>query len=288
MTPDGSRMQLLDQRPGLLDTTTFSPDGRYLLVAVNNASFTGPQVDQAIALIDMTGAAPPRALIDARTTEGSDMLLYGMRGDFIRQGPHAGLVLLIWTDATGQVIRLIDPAHPDAVVRGVHTDRRYAGLHVLSADADGGLVLADSASAGPSSLPSSTLLYLDPRGGLREMVVPFPEAGAFANSWMRAGRLVYETVLYGGQGQGPHFTVSSIPLDQFGLPGAQPTEIYSGAMTQDGIWPVLPMRAGPGLLAYTTPAGALYARTYTTGADIPLEAGVLGFSAVDSRSEMVP
>ncbi|HEX6606708.1 MAG TPA: hypothetical protein VF276_07330, partial [Chloroflexia bacterium] len=280
--PDGSHPQLLDERPGLLDTTLFSPDGRYLLVAVNNASFTGPQVDQAIALVDMTGAAPPRELITARTTEGSEMLLYGMRGVWIRQGPHAGQVLLIWTDATGQVIRQIDPEHPDAVVREVHTDRRYLGLHLLSADADGGLVLADLASAGPSYSRNSTLLYLDPRGGLREMPVPFPEAGAFANSWTRAGRLVYATGLYGSQGEGPRFVVSSIPLDQFGVPGAQPTEIYSGVLTQDGIWPVLPWRAGPGLLAYTTPQGQLHARTYTTGADIPLEAGVLGFSMIES------
>jgi hypothetical protein len=282
MAPDGSRMQLLDERPGLLDNTTFSPDGRYLLAAVNNASFTGPPVVQTIALVDITGAAPPRALIDARTTEGSEMLLFGMRGAFIRQGPYAGQVLLIWTDATGQVIRQIDPTHPDAAVREVHTDRRYVGLHLLSADADGGLVLADSASAGPSSQPSSTLLHLDALGRLRTMAVPFPEAGAFANSWTRGGRLVYDTVLYGGQGQGPRFTVSSIPLDEFGLPGAQPTEIYSGVMTQDGIWPVLPWRAGPGLLVYTTPQGQLHARPYTTGADIPLEAGVLGFSLIES------
>ena len=113
MAPDGSRPQLLDQRPGLLDTTLFSPDGRYLLAAVNNASFTGPPVVQTIALVDITGAVPPRELITAGTTEGSEMLLFGMRGAFIRQGPHAGQVLLIWTDATGQVIRLIHPAHPE-------------------------------------------------------------------------------------------------------------------------------------------------------------------------------
>jgi hypothetical protein len=286
--PDGGQMQLLDQRPGLLDTTVFSPDGRYLLAAVNNASFTGPQVVQTISLIDTTGATPPRALIAARTTEGSEMLLYGMRGAFIPIGPRAGQILLIWTEANSAVLRLIDPATPDAPLMEVHAPRRYPGLHLLGADAAGGLVLADYASAGPSSQPTSTLLHLDALGRLRAMSVPFPEAGAFVNSWTRAGRLVYETVLYGASGQAPRFTVSSIPLAQFGTPDAQPNEIYSGGLAQDSIWPVLPVRAGPGLLAYTTPQGQLHARTYTTGADIPLEAGVLGFSPFDSYSGPAP
>jgi hypothetical protein len=82
--------------------------------------------------------------------------------------------------------------------------------------------------------------------------------------------------------------VSSIPLDQFGAPGVPPTEIYSGEMTQDGLWPVLPMRVGPGLLAYTTPQSKLHARTYTTGTDIPLGAGVLGFAPSDSYGGVGP
>ena len=216
------------------------------------------------------------------------MLLYGMRGAFIPTGPRAGQILLIWTEANSAVLRLIDPATPDAPLMEVHAPRRYPGLHLLGADAAGGLVLADYASAGPSSQPTSTLLHLDALGRLRAMSVPFPEAGAFVNSWTRAGRLVYETVLYGASGQAPRFTVSSIPLAQFGTPDAQPTEIYSGGLAQDSIWPVLPVRAGPGLLAYTTPQGQLHARTYTTGADIPLEAGVLGFSPFDSYSGPAP
>ena len=216
------------------------------------------------------------------------MLLYGLRGAFIPTGPRAGQIVLLWTESNSAVMRLIDPATPDAPLMEVHAPRRYPGLHLLSADAAGGLMLADFASAGPSYDHTSTLLYLNALGRLRAMSVPFPEIGSFVNSWTHAGRLVYETVFYGGQGQGPQFTVNSVPLDQLGAPGAQPTEIYSGVITEDGVWPVLPLRAGPGLLAYTTPQGRLHARTYSTGADIPLEAGVLGFSPLDFYDGAAP
>jgi hypothetical protein len=288
MSAGGGSPQLLDERAGLLDTTTLSPDERYLLVTLNNASFTGPQVDQSIVLVDLAGGAPPHVLLDRPALEGSELFFYGLSGAFIRTGPRAGQILLLWSESNGAALRLIDPAIPDAPLLEVHAPRRYPGLRLLSADAAGGLVLGDFAGAGPSNQPTSTLLYLNAIGRLRTMPVPFAETGSFVTSWTRAGRLVYETVLYGGQGQGPRFTVSSIPLDQFGAPGVQPTEIYSDTMTEDGLWPVLPMRAGPGLLAYTTPQGQLHARTYTSGADFPLEAGVLRFSVLDSYTGTAP
>jgi hypothetical protein len=288
---DGSRVRLLALRPGQLGGTVVSPDGRYVLTTVNRVSDDGQAVMQTALLFDLRGSGPAQPLITVPTERGPAPGRYGLQGTFVPAGPRAGQILLTWAEPGGarQILRLIDPAQPAVSLLTAYTGHRYSKLRLLGVDPAGdGLILANNPNIRPPDGAGGVLVYLDGTSRVRETRVPLAPGAGFLGAWVRAGRLIYCTAGTDGQNPRLNLAVAGLPLAQLGAPGVPPTGLYRDTVAQEGRAATLPFHPGPGLLAYVTEDGQIHTRTYTTGADVPLDATAAGFSPVDTRSEVVP
>jgi hypothetical protein len=278
--PGGGDMRLVDTRLGSLDSLDFSPDGRYLLVAVNRVLASTGAVNQSAVLIDTTGAAPPRSVAEVETPiyDGESLALFGLRAGFLRQGPRTGQVLLTWPAGAQQMLRLVDPAQPRAPLLEARAAARYAGLRLLTADLPGGgLVLGTTTSWDAQNRLDLALVYLDDQGRVHETRVPQADAGTFAGAWVRGGRLVYARNPATRDAMALNLEVASLPLGAFDAPVAHPTLLYSGTVASWLGYIRLPWWPGPALLAYTAPDGRLHVVTYDGDVDMPLGTYLGGF-----------
>jgi hypothetical protein len=276
---DGGGRRLLFDGPGVPGYTPFSPDGRYLLLDLQQAADAANARRHTIQLVDVTGAAPPRVLADVPQDGGISALGPRVLARFVQRGRHDPEVLVLTPAPDEQAIRLFDIAHLERPPIRYTAAPGLGFLFFLDMSGTaGGLVLAWQPVPNADS-PTATILYVGNDDQVRRTDVPLAGNTNITHAVVRAGRLLVATTLTQFNLADPQWeqTFSSRPLAP--LQGATVDNLYTGTQSRQA--PGQSWYLGPGLLAYTTLSDELYARTYDGSANVRLESGVRRFSPLD-------
>jgi hypothetical protein len=277
---DGSARRLVFDGPGVPGYTPFSPDGRYLMLDLQHATSGAGVGRHTIQVVDTTGTAPPRILADVPQDGGLAALGPRVLARFVQRGGHDPELLAVLPEANGQRILLFNIAHPDRRPVSYLTSADPGLLLFWNTSGPaGGLVLAWQTWLPDSTPHTGTILYMGNDNQVRRAAFTLPGDTGITHAIVRSDRLLVATALNQFNPEDPRWeqTLSSRPLPP--LPGPTVDNLYTG--TQSTQAPGQSWYLGPGLLAYTTLSGDLYARSYDGSADVPLESGVRSFSPLD-------
>ncbi len=287
---DGSNLRPLVKFPGLLEANAFSPDGRSLMLKIQqplpaDTDPAAPATQIRILWIMLTDPDPPRSV--AQITLAGSQPAYNAPLDayFLTQAPYAGWLFVHGSNATDETVDLITP---DATLpRQRYTLPRdlYGGFYPTAADGTGRLLLPFTSHASRETGGSTdTIGILNPPAGLTRFQLPLT-GKEVANMAIRADRLIYEVRprYYGGQ-EPIIEELYSVPLARVGQAGVQPTLVYSNTRhlsdsNYSGTY------FGQDWLAYITAGGELHARRYDGSGDVLLDRGFTGFAAAYPRAD---
>jgi hypothetical protein len=278
--PDGGGRRLVFDGPGVPGYTPFSADGRYLLLDLQQAAAAAGRLHHTVQVVDVTGAAPPRVLADVPQDAGPAILGPRVLARFVQRWGRDPEVLLRTPETDGQTIRLFNVAHPERPpVR--YTTAADLGLLLFwdTSGTAGGLALAWQNWLPDITPRTGTILYIGDDDRVQVTEIALAGNTQIIRATVRAGRLLVATMPYG---RGPddsrwEETFSSRPIGP--ATGATVNRLYTGTESTPPLgrsWYL-----GPGLLAYTSPSGEVYARAYDGSADVRLDSGVRGFSPLD-------
>jgi hypothetical protein len=263
--------------PGLPWRAQISPDGHYMLALVRETAAASPDLTETLLLLDPVDGLLPRILITAHHARSASRYVDAVIGTFLAHGPRAGQVLLTWPDVGRQRLRLMDPAQPGRPLLDRTLSRLLPNLEVLADDPpDGGLLLGQL-YVDPGT-DSSSVVYLDGGGAVREFTVPLPAGAQLAGAWLRRDRLVYATRNAPGDSDAFLYTFASLPLH--GDP-VSPVVLFSGRRSTATGDPPDPWWIGPRFFVYRDEGGHVFALSYDGRLRVPLEPGLAGFFSAD-------
>jgi len=278
---DGSARRLVFDGSGVPGYTPFSPDGRYLLLDLQHAASVAGVERHTIQVVDTTGTTPPWVLADVPQDGGIAALGPRVLARFVQRRGHDPEVLVRIPATNGEIIRLLNIAHPERGAVSYTTDAD-PGLLLFwdTSDPAGGLVLVWQTWLPDSTPHTGTILYVGNDDQVRRAAVTLTgDDTGITHALVRADRLLVATALNQFNPEDARWEqiFSSRPLPT--LPGPTVDNLYTGTQSRQA--PGQSWYLGPGLLAYTTLSGELYARAYDGSADVRLESGVRSFSPLD-------
>ena len=279
--PDGRHLRALGTFAGTLQANHFSPDGRWLLVILQNSGPlpTSPERERVL-LFDLSSTQAPLLLEEVqRAADRADTANY-LYALFLLRPPYAGRICIIRSGATPR-LRLVAPdgSAPDQTY---DVPQPFAIARDPAVDPASGQLLLSGTSGDPTgSRAPNSFVVLAPPDTVTLRVVPLPPGYWLQEVLPRAGRLLY----VGGAESNYQFgtpqavTLYSLPLTALGNPPLAPTAVYSGTRTLNASQFFNSWHAGAAWLAYATPTGELHVRRYDGTGDVLLERGVSGFAA---------
>jgi len=277
---EGGARRLVFEGHGIPSSLSFSPDGRYLLLNLQQLPGPAGTIPNTSMLVDLARPGRPQPATYSGQAAGEESLIFA---SFVQRPGHPAEVLIQPSGPAGPTIELYDPAHLTHPVLRVTVDQDPRFLEILGRGTPEGGLLMGWQRALYDAQPAATILYVDGRAQPHVANLLFPAETGLYQAWVRAGRLVVATQARPLQltaGPWP-YTFASWPLAQLPSGPLAAGVFYTGTLT--GEWQGLGQSwyVGPGLLAYVTPDGELHARTYDGRTDLALESGVRGFSRLD-------
>lgn len=282
---DGSNLRPLVEFPGLLESNTFSPDGRSLMLKIQqplpaDADPAAPASMIRILWIMLTDPNPARSV--AQITLAGDQHAFNapLYASFLTQAPYAGWLFVRKSEASGDTVDLIAPDPTVARQTYKLPSDLYGGFYLTAANGTGRLLLSFiSHAARDSGGGTDTIGILNPPTGLIRFQPPLRPGRQLSETVIRADRLIYgvRPRYYGGQ-EPILEELYSVPLARVGQTGIQPTLIYSNTRRLNDRFQTTTY-LGQDWLTYTTSNGELHARRYDGTGDVLLDRGFTGFAA---------
>ena len=280
---DGSHLRPLVEFPGLLESNVFSPDGRSLMLKIQQPLPAGPDAAAPASQIRIlwimpTDPDPPRSV--AQITLAPERFAFNapLDASFLKQAPYAGWLFVRKSDASGDTVDLVTP--DPTVARQTYTlpSDLYGGFYPTAADGTGRLLLPFTSRASHDiGGGTDTIGILNLPAGLTRFQPPL-SAKDLRFMVLRGDRLIYEvSPRYYGAQEPITEEIYSVPLAQVAQPGVQPTLVFSNTSRHND-------RAGSSTyfgqdwLTYITAAGELHARRYDGSSDVLLDRGFTNFA----------